>query len=133
MSKTKKKPAHSVVWFEVAADQPERAREFYGKLFGWTINPLPGTPARVTEYWHIATGGDEDAPDGGLMKRLHPGQSITNYISVPSVTRFMDKVKKLGGEVCVPRTAVPQMGYFAVCQDTEGNVFALWEMNDNAK
>jgi hypothetical protein len=28
---------------------------------------------------------------------------------------------------------VPQMGYFAVCQDTEGNSFGLWENNENAK
>jgi predicted enzyme related to lactoylglutathione lyase len=42
-------------------------------------------------------------------------------------------VKKLGGEVCLPKTAVPQMGYFAMCKDTEGNAFALWEMNKGAK
>jgi predicted enzyme related to lactoylglutathione lyase len=42
-------------------------------------------------------------------------------------------VEKLGGKVYVPKSAVPQMGYFAVCQDTEGNTFALWEMNQKAK
>jgi len=35
----------------------------------------------------------------------------------------MAKVKKLGGMVCVPKTAVPTMGYFAICRDTEGNEF----------
>jgi len=45
----------------------------------------------------------------------------------------MAKVEKLGGKVLVPRTAVMEMGYFAVCQDTENNVFALWERNDKAK
>ena len=87
----------------------------------------------MEEYWHIETGGDDDAPDGGLMERKHPEQPITNYINVPSVTRFMAKVKKLGGSVCLPKTAVPQMGYFAVCQDTEGNTFALWETSMSAK
>jgi predicted enzyme related to lactoylglutathione lyase len=28
---------------------------------------------------------------------------------------------------------VPQMGYFAVCQDTEGNAFGIWESNPTAK
>jgi len=28
---------------------------------------------------------------------------------------------------------VPQMGYFVVCQDTENNTFALWEMNERAR
>jgi len=33
----------------------------------------------------------------------------------------------------MPKTAVPQMGYFVVCQDTEGNAFGLWESDANAK
>jgi predicted enzyme related to lactoylglutathione lyase len=28
---------------------------------------------------------------------------------------------------------VPGMGYFAICSDTEGNSFALWETNQRAK
>jgi predicted enzyme related to lactoylglutathione lyase len=64
--------------------------------------------------------------------RKHPEQTITNYVNVPSVTRFMAMVEKLGGKVCVPKAAVPQMGYFAICQDTEGNTFALWERNEKA-
>jgi predicted enzyme related to lactoylglutathione lyase len=87
----------------------------------------------MADYWHIDTGGADDTPDGGMMARKHPEQPITNYINVPSVTKFMAKVKKLGGKVCMPKTAVPQMGFFAVCQDTEKNTFALWEMNPKAK
>jgi predicted enzyme related to lactoylglutathione lyase len=33
----------------------------------------------------------------------------------------------------MPKTPVPQMGYFVVCNDTENNTFALWEPNENAK
>jgi predicted enzyme related to lactoylglutathione lyase len=25
----------SIVWFEIPADNPERAKKFYGSLFGW--------------------------------------------------------------------------------------------------
>ena len=129
MSKSKKKTAANIVWFEIPADDLGRARKFYKALFGWKINQFPG----MADYWHIDTGGADDTPDGGMMTRKHPEQPITNYINVPSVTKFMAKVKKLGGEVCMPKTAVPQMGYFAVCQDTEKNTFALWEMNPKAK
>jgi predicted enzyme related to lactoylglutathione lyase len=52
---------------------------------------------------------------------------------VPSVDQSAAKVEKLGGKICMPKTAVPQMGYFVICQDTENNVFALWEKNENAK
>ena len=129
MRKPKKSPPASIVWFEIPADKPERAREFYGKLFGWKINPLPGMP----DYQHIDTGGADASPDGGLMKRMHPGHSITTYILVASVTKHMAKVKKLGGRICRPKTAVPGMGYFAICEDTEKNTFAIWEVNPKAK
>lgn len=129
MGKSKKPTPASIVWFEIPADKPERAKEFYHKLFGWTINPLPGMPS----YQHIDTGGADASPDGGLMKRMHPGHTITTYILVPSVTRHMVKVKKLGGRICRPKTAVPGMGYFAICEDTEKNTFAIWEVSPKAK
>ena len=121
---------HSIVWFEVPADNVERARSFYGGLFGWKIEKFPGP----MEYWHIDTGGADDTPDGGLLKRQNPGQQgITNYISVPSVEEYAKKVQTLGGKICMPKTAVPQMGYFAICQYPENNMFAIWEHNENAK
>jgi predicted enzyme related to lactoylglutathione lyase len=120
----------SICWFEVPADDLGRAKKFYGSLFGWTFNKIQ---AAVNDYWHIDTGGKDASPDGGLMPRMHPQQPITNYISVPSVSKAAAKVEKLGGTVCKAKTAVPGMGYFAICLDTEGNTFALWEMNDRAR
>lgn len=134
MSTSRMKPAASLVWFEIPADNLDRAKKFYGKLFGWNIAPFPGLPDPAAQnYLHIDTGGPDASPDGGLMKRAHPRQPITNYVSVPLVTKFMARVKKPGGKVCVPRTPVARMGYFAVCEDTEGNIFALWERNERAK
>ena len=131
-SKTKKgkpKTVSSIVWFEIPADNPERAQKFYGTLFGWKIEKFPG----MMDYWHIDTGGSDDTPDGGMLPRKHAQQPITNYINVESVSKFVAKVEKLGGKVMKPKTAVPHMGYFAICQDTEDNEFALWERNENAK
>jgi len=134
MAKPKKKgePSEivsSVCWFEVPADDLKRAKAFYGSLFGWTFDKIP---AAIADYWHIDTGGKDASPDGGLMPRMHPDQSITLYVSVPSVKKAMDKVKRLGGTVCTPKTTVPHMGYFAICRDTEHNTFALWEPNERA-
>ena len=128
MSTSGKKQAASIVWFEIPADNVERAQEFYGNLFGWKINPFPG----AQDYLHIDTGGADETPDGALKKRKQPQEPITNYISVNSVSEFSKKIEKLGGKICMARTAVPQMGYFAVCQDTEGNAFGLWESDASA-
>jgi uncharacterized protein len=132
-SKSKEKDragvAPSIVWFEIPADDLERANRFYGALFDWRIEPYPSRK----DYWHIDTGGREDTPDGGLMARCHPQQTITIHVNVKSVTNSMAKVEKLGGKVCGPKIAVPGRGYFAICQDTENNTFALWERDENAK
>ena len=127
---TKGRTAASVIWFEIPADDIQRAQKFYGSLFGWTFTKIP---AAIHNYWHIDTGGKDASPDGGLMPRMHPAQAITNYVAVPSVSKGATKVQKLGGTICKPKTAVPGMGYFVICTDTEGNTFALWEMNSRAK
>jgi uncharacterized protein len=123
------KTAPSIVWFEIPADNVERARKFYSTLFSWKIEMFPGPK----EYWHIDTGGSEDSPDGGMMERQSPQHGVTNYVNVASVTKSAAKVQKLGGKVIMPKTAVPQMGYFIICLDTENNLFALWEKNESAK
>jgi uncharacterized protein len=124
---TKKIPA-SVVWFGIPADDMERAKTFYANLFGWKINSAPGA-----DYYYIDTGGANDSPDGGLKRRDQPAEPIINYVSVNSVDEFSKKVERLGGKICLAKTAVLQMGYFAVCQDTEGNSFGIWESNETAK
>src|ERR1044071_2055377 len=87
----KRQGSASIVWFEIPADNPERAKKFCSSLFGWKIEKFPG----VADYWHIDTGGGDDTPDGGLMARKHPQQPITNYVSVASVTDAAAKVEKL--------------------------------------
>jgi len=129
MSTSENKQAASITWFEIPADDVERAKKFYGDLFGWKIERFPGPQ----EYWHIDTGGGDDTPDGALKKRKQPQEPLVNYVSVNSVTEFSKKIEKLGGKICMAKTAVPQMGYFAVCQDTEGNPFGIWQTDPNAK
>ena len=121
----------SVVWFEIPADNVERARTFYRKLFGWKNDKFPGPTTKP--YWLISTGNDDPSRNGGMMERQFPDHTITNYIAVPSVDKAAAKVEKLGGKICMDKTAVPNMGYFVVCNDTENNQFALWEADEGAK
>ena len=134
----------SIVHFEIPADDIERTRKFYSDLFGWKIEKWSGTDSgeltsaaagQSMEYWMVTTTDDKGnkALGGGMMKRQMPEHHITNYIGVKSVDEYMSKVKNLGGKVVAPKHAVPGMGYFALCLDTENNSFAIWESNENAK
>jgi uncharacterized protein len=43
------------------------------------------------------------------------------------------QVEQLGGKICLAKTAVAEVGYFAICQDPDNNIFALWERSEGAK
>jgi uncharacterized protein len=79
------------------------------------------------EYWMVTTTDDKGnkALGGGIYKRMYPEQKIINHINVKSVDENSSRVEKLGGKVVAPKTAVPGMGYFAICLDTENNSFSI--------
>ena len=63
-----------------------------------------------------------------------PGQmGMTNTITVTSVDKFSKKIIEKGGQMIIPKMAIPKIGWFAQCMDTEGNMFGIIEMNDKAK
>jgi predicted enzyme related to lactoylglutathione lyase len=121
----------TIVHFDLPADDVERGKKFYEKLFDWKFDKVP----MPEPYYLIETKDLEGNPGigGGMGKRMLPGQQVSNYIGVPSVDEYLEKVEKLGGNIFMPKTAVPGWGYLAVCVDTENNVFGLWEEDRNVK
>ena len=126
----------TVVHFEIPADDPERAAKFYRDLFGWDIKKWEGGEI---EYWLVNTvptdaEGKPTRPgvNGGLMRRMYPGQAPVNYINVDSVDEYVAKAGKLGAKVMMGKTPVPGMGWFAQFGDPEGNVVAVWQHDPTA-
>lgn len=118
-----------VVHFEIPADNPERAVEFYRKVFGWKIEKWEGP----MEYWLVTTGEDkEPGINGGIMSK-ETQKTTVNTIDVPSVDSYIKKITEAGGKAVMPKTAVPGVGYMAYCVDTEGNVFGLMQSDPSAK
>ncbi len=119
---------HTIVHFEIPADDVERAKAFYSGLFGWEFSAPPG----FEHYWTFETGDPERDAGGGLMERQAPGQGIVQYFQVESVAEYVTKVEALGGKVLYPKSPVPGMGWFAQFLDPEGNCFAVWESDRSA-
>ncbi len=126
----------TIVYFQIPSDDIERSKVFYNQLFGWKIDKSPEsiTPSGM-ENWMVTTtdAKGNEALGGGISKRSMPQQQITNFIDVKSVDEYSSKVSNLGGKIVVPKAAVPKMGYYAVCLDTEDNSFGIFEPNENAK
>src|SRR3954464_2622641 len=103
------------VYFEIQADNPERALKFYSTVFVWRFDEIKGLPIA---YWTIETGGSR----GGLLKRpakTPPPQSGTNaFVCSLEVEDFEATAKLIlggGGIVALPKFAVPNtcwQGYF---------------------
>jgi uncharacterized protein len=119
-----------IVHFEINVDNPERASKFYTDTFGWKFQKWDGP----SEYWMVTTGPDaQPGINGGMMKRPHPGATTVNTIGVASVDESIAAVTKNGGKVVLPKTAIPTIGWFAYCADTEGNQFGVMQPDPNAR
>jgi predicted enzyme related to lactoylglutathione lyase len=121
---------HTIVHFEIPANDVEKTRKFYQDLFGWKIEKVPNMEYFMVETVPMDEKGNLLRPglNGGLYKREMPQQHALNYINVESVEEYSKKVVALGGQVVVPKTEIPGMGWFAIALDPDENVFGLFEM-----
>lgn len=108
--------------FEVSAVDSERARAFWGDLFGWTFSRWSGP----TEYWRINT---PDGPDGGLFPNWRPAGSLVPYFYSSDIEAATARVVELGGLVHETKFPLPKIGWIAHCSDSEGNHFSLFEID----
>jgi len=121
------RPCH----FDLTADDPKRAKKFYEDIFGWEFEKWS---EGEMEYWMITTGKKKkEGINGGLSKRGPKSMANMNTIDVPSVDKFAKKIENKGGKVIMPKMAIRKVGWFATCQDTEGNVFGIIEFDKKAK
>lgn len=122
-----------IVHFDIMADKPERAAKFYNKVFGWKFDKWEGGNM---DYWIAMTGKkNEPGINGGLAKREkdYKGQLwFQNTIEVDSVDEYLRKVKEKGGKILSPKMAIQGVGWFAKCQDTEGNEFGIMQTDKKA-
>jgi predicted enzyme related to lactoylglutathione lyase len=123
---------NSPAYFEIQAADPERAVRFYEEVFGWRFARADGLPV---PYWRIETGGIR----GGLLKRPAPPpppRSGTNaFVCSMEVDDFdatAARISGAGGQIALPKFAVPHVcwqGYFI---DLDGNTFGVFQPDPNA-
>ena len=116
--------------FEIPADDIEKLRKFYSSLFGWEIESTP-----FADYFSVMTipVDEKGMPtaqgvNGGMMKRQNPQHKPINYIGVESIDEYATKVTSLGGQIIVPKTEIPGVGWWALALDPEGNQFGIVEI-----
>ncbi|HEV7424644.1 MAG TPA: VOC family protein [Candidatus Paceibacterota bacterium] len=124
---------NEISYFEIQATNPKELIVFYENVFGWKFTKEEKLPI---EYYRIKTEG----MNGGLLKRpakTPPGEYGTNAFTCSAMVSNFDKtaerILKNGGQVALPKFAVPGkcwQGYFI---DTDHNTFGIFEVDENAK
>jgi uncharacterized protein len=121
-----------VTGFEIPVKKMDRAAKFYKSAFGWKVGK------KSEDYSHVVTvemdknwePREKGAINGGLSQRETHDETPMLMISVKSIEKTLDKVKKLKGRIITGRQAAGEWGWWAIIQDTEGNMFELWEDKD---
>lgn len=121
--------SNRVVHFEIPCDNPEKTIEFFKTVFNWNLQQFG-----AEQYW-IAMTGDEKSPgiNGGIMKKLNPGQPIVNSIDVSNIDDAMRKVEAAGGTIVVPKGPIPTVGWLAYFKDPDGNIHGLYQNDPDAR
>lgn len=123
-----------VTHFEIHASDPERAVNFYQTVLGWQFHKWEGP----MPYWLITTGPDDQPGiNGGLTQRRGEidGQAVIAYVctvSVDDVDASANTATSNGGQIAVPKMAIPGVGWLVYCKDTEGNIFGMMQADEAA-
>ncbi len=113
-------------WFEIPVADIDRAQAFYEKVLGRSLKreEFGGGVLAVFPYAQPATGGCLQL---GEPRGAASGHGIRIYLDcMPSIDTALSRVVAAGGQVAVPKSALPgDMGFIAHVRDTEGNEVGL--------
>lgn len=116
----------ALCWTELTTRDPKAAEAFYTALFGWTAkHSAPGAPMEYTEF------SNQGQPGAGMMKMPdHMPAQVPSYwmpyFQVTDCDASATKSIALGAKGMIPPRDIPGTGRFAILQDPQGAVFAVF-------
>ncbi|MGI8740115.1 MAG: VOC family protein [Gammaproteobacteria bacterium] len=105
-------------WCELLTTDVPKAKRFYSRLFGWTLEPAP---IEGMEYTLVKYGGEQM---GGIMavppaaEGMPPSWGV--YVTVDDVDTTAKLATEMGGKVLMPPQDISGVGRFCVLQDPQG-------------
>lgn len=114
--------SHKIVHWEIMGPDGEALNAFYGELFGWKGEAVPGFDA-----YHMIDG-EHTGVAGAVGKGSEEMPSyLTLYIEVDNVEEHLAKAEAAGGGTIVPRTVIPEVVTFGMMSDPAGNILGIVE------
>ncbi len=118
---------HRPIHFEFHSADTAKTRKFFSNAFGWKFQDWEGP----MEYTMVSTG-EGAGIDGGLMPSRDGNQRTVNTIEVENVDDACKTIEKHGGQVVVPKMAIPGVGYLAYGTDPMGVLFGVMHADESA-
>lgn len=109
---------HTIAWFEILGRDLEALRGYYGELFGWRAEKMPGMDYATVDC-------EQSGVPGGLGANMGDADWTTFYVTVESVDGALERAIGLGGSVAMPARDLPDGGRIAVFRDPEGHPVGL--------
>ena len=110
-----------LVWFDLVTDDPDAAKRFYARMFGWSFSRDQDGYSIIRSYNEYVGGIFED-------DELDPSAEDARWIpsiSVADVDAAVTRVSRAGGKVLVAAQDMPGRGRMAVVEDPEGGIVGL--------
>jgi predicted enzyme related to lactoylglutathione lyase len=116
--------ANAFVHVELNTTDLDKAKDFYGKLFKWTLEDVPMGPGGT--YTLIKVG---EGTGGGMMKHPMPGapSAWLAYVLVDEIKAATEKARALGATIVQDVVEVPGMGWLSILIDPTGAALGLWQ------
>jgi predicted enzyme related to lactoylglutathione lyase len=121
--------ANPVMWWEIQVDDVEKARAFYGEVFGWSFEMPMGPTYAIA----IADGEMVGGLDGNKSGGASDGRTTRIYVAVADMEAVLAKVQSNGGNVVQTRTLITEeFGWYAIVTDPSGVTVGLSTPNPQA-
>lgn len=115
-------------WIDLNTTDAGGAKDFYGKLFGWTFEDMPAGEAGTYTMFRL------DGNDTAGMSEMGSDQQAQgmppnwlSYVTVADINASAERVKSLGGTMMMEPFDVMDVGRMGIVQDPTGAFFAIWE------
>ena len=118
-------PVGSWYWNELWTGDEAKARDFYGRAFGFTFDGMDMGPDGM--YYMLMKDGQAR---GGIARsaRKRALSLWLPYVRVVNCDATQASAVALGAKVLVPATDVPGIGRFAIIEDPTGAAAAFMQM-----
>ena len=121
-------PVGAPCWIDLYTSDTDRARAFYGELFGWK------SEAAGPEYGGYINCFKDGRGVAGMMHNDGSGAPMdlwSVYLAVDDAQKTADAVTANGGQVIVAPMDVRDLGTMAVFADAGGAAIGAWRPGEN--